>query len=243
SLRLCGSGGAPLPTNVIRRFKHHYGLTIIDLWGLTEAVALVTCPPVDGTGKLGSVGKALPGWEIKIVDDRGKQLPPNQLGEIIIAGPIMNGYYNNPQATAETIKDGWLHTGDIGCVDEHGYLFLSGRKKEIIIVKGQNIYPSDIEEVLSTHPKIAEARVIGIPDKLRGEIVGVVISSKKRMVATAQEIRHFCLERLANYKVPKQVIFLESLPKTAAGKISWEDLKAYLSTLPRRSFPFIRKPK
>ena len=243
SLRLCGSGGAPLPTNVIRRFKHHYGLTIIDFWGLTEAVALVTCPPVDGTGKLGSVGKALPGWEVKIVDDRGKQLPPNQLGEIIVAGPIMNGYYNNPQATAETIKDGWLHTGDIGCVDEHGYLFLSGRKKEIIIVKGQNIYPSDIEEVLSTHPKIAEARVIGIPDKLRGEIVGAVIRLKKRTVTTAQEIRHFCLERLTNYKVPKQIIFLESLPKTAAGKISWEDLKAYLSTLPRRPFPFIRKPR
>ena len=225
SLRLCSSGGAPLSIDIIRRFKQHYGFDLIDIWGLTEAICHVTCPPIDGTGKLGSVGKALPGWEVKIVDDNGRELLLNQPGEIIVRGPIMKGYYNNPQATAEAIKDGWLYTGDIGRVDEDGYLFLSGRKKETIIVKGQNIYPSDIEDVLYTHPKVAEAAVVGIPDELRGEVVRAVISLKEGEVTTEEEIRRFCRKHMADYKVPKQVIFIDSLPKTATGKIRKEDLR------------------
>ncbi len=225
SLRLCSSGGAPLSIDIIRRFKQHYGFDLIDIWGLTEAICHVTCPPIDGTGKLGSVGKALPGWEVKIVDDNGRELLLNQPGEIIVRGPIMKGYYNNPQATAEAIKDGWLYTGDIGRVDEDGYLFLSGRKKETIIVKGQNIYPSDIEDVLYTHPKVAEAAVVGIPDELRGEVVRAVISLKAGEVTTEEEIKRFCRKHMADYKVPKQVIFIDSLPKTATGKIRKEDLR------------------
>ena len=145
----------------------------------------------------------------------------------------MKGYYNNPQATAEVLKEGWLYTGDIGKVDEDGYLFISGRKKEIIIVKGQNIYPSDIENVLSTHPKVAEVAVVGAPDKLRGEIVRTFISLKAGEVATEEEIKRFCRQHLANYKVPRQIIFLDSLPKTAVGEIRKEDLKGSLSTSPR----------
>jgi long-chain acyl-CoA synthetase len=166
---------------------------------------------LDGTGKLGASGKALPGWEIKAVDDNGNELPTNQPGEIIVRGPIMEGYYNNPQATNETIKDGWLHTGDIGRIDEDGYLFLSGRKKNIIILKGQNIYPSDVEEVLCAHPKVAGAIVVGIPDRLRGEIVGAAIRLKEGEVATEQEIRQFCQERMADYKLPRKIIFADSL--------------------------------
>ena len=225
SLRLCCAGGAPVPTNIMKRFKRHYGLDIVQFWGLTEATAYLTFQPVDGTGKPGSTGKAMPGWEVKIVDDNGKELPPNQPGEIIVRGPIMKGYYNNPRVTAETIRDGWLHTGDIGRVDEDGELFILGRKKEMIIAKGQNIYPSDIEDVLYTHPKVAEAAVVGIPDELRGEVIRAIISLKAGEVATEQEIKRFCLEHIANYKVPKQVIFLDSLPKTATGKIRKEDLK------------------
>jgi len=225
SLRLCCVGGAPMPTDVMKRFKQLYGLDVVQWWGLTETTAHVTCQPVDGTGKLGSVGKALPGWEVKIVGDNGKELPPNQSGEIIVSGLIMKGYYNNPRATAETIRDGWLYTGDVGKVDGDGELFILGRKKEMIIAKGQNIYPSDIEDVLYTHPKVAEAAVVGIPDELRGEVVRAVISLKAGEAATEPEIKRFCLERIANYKVPKQVIFLDSLPKTAAGKIRKEDLK------------------
>lgn len=231
SLRLCGSAGAPLPIDTIQRFKQHYGLTIIDFWGQTEAVCHVTCPLIDGTGKLGSVGKALPGWELKIVDDNGKELPPNEPGEIIVRGLIMKGYYNNPQATAEVIKHGWLYTGDIGKVDNVGYLFILGRKKELIIVKGQNVYPSDIEGVLYTHPKVAEAAVVGIPDELRGEAIRAVISLKEGQVATELEIKQFCRQYLANYKVPKQIIFVDSLPKTATGKIRKEDLRGCLLAL------------
>ena len=142
----------------------------------------------------------------------------------------MKEYYNNPQATAEVIKNGWLYTGDIGKVDEDGNLFLTGRKKKTIIVKGQNIYPSDIESVLHTHPKVTETAVIGIPDKLRGEVVGVAISLKKGELATEQEIKQFCLERIISYKVPKQVIFLDSLPRTATGKIDKESLQGLFLT-------------
>jgi len=225
SLRLYGSGGAPLPINVIQQFKQHYGFTILDMWGLTEAVSQVTCQPIEGTGKLGSVGKALPGWEVKIVDDNIKELPPNQPGEIIVRGPIMKSYYNNPQATAEAIRDGWLYTGDIGRVDEDGCLFILGRKKKTIIVKGQNIYPSDIEDVLHTHPKVAEAAVVGIADELRGEVVRAVISLKAGEVTTEEEIRRFCRKYMADYKVPKQVVFIDCLPKTTTGKIGQEDLR------------------
>lgn len=231
SLRLCSSGGAPLPINTIRQFKKYYGFTIADIWGQTEAMSQVTCPPVDGTGRLGSVGKALPGWGIRIVDDNGNELPPNQSGEIIARGPIMKGYYNNPPATAEVIRNGWLHTGDIGNIDEDGYLFITGRKKRMIILKGQNIYPSDIEEVLLSHPKVAEARVMGIPDKLRGEIVRAAIKLKEGTTATKEEIRHFCQEHMADYKLPKQIIFARKLPETALSKTGKESLKESLSNL------------
>ncbi len=225
SLRLCASAGAPLPIDIMVRFKQLFGFDIVQFWGLTEAVAHVTCQPLDGSGKPGSVGKALPGWKVRVVDDNGKELPPDQSGEIIVSGPIMKGYYNNPQATAEEIKNGWLYTGDIGKLDRDGELFILGRKKEMIIVKGQNIYPSDIEDVLHIHPKIAEAAVVGIPDRLSDETVRVVISLKEGEVATELEIKQFCLEHVANYKVPKQIIFMDSLPKTATGKIRKEDLK------------------
>ena len=225
SLRLCGSAGAPLPPSIIRRFKQHFGRDIIDFWGLTEAVCHATCPPIDGSGKFGSVGKALPGWELKIADDNGRVLPTNQPGEIIVRGPIMKGYYSNPEATAEVIKDGWLYTGDIGRVDEDGYLFISGRKKEMIIQKGQNTFPSDIEAVLKTHPKVLETAVVGVPDELRGEIIRAYISLKEGEMITEEEIKHFCREHMANYKVPRQIVFLDFLPKTATGQIRKEELK------------------
>ncbi|MFC2034822.1 class I adenylate-forming enzyme family protein [Chloroflexota bacterium] len=229
SLRLCGSAGAPLSIDIIKRFKQYYGFDIVNFWGLTEAVCQGTCQPIDGTGVLGSVGKALPGWEVKVVDDNGGELSSSQAGEVIIRGPIMKGYFNNSQATAETIKNDWLHTGDIGKVDGDGNLFITGRKKDTIIVKGQNIHPSDIERVLYTHPKVAEAAVIGIPDELRGEVVGAIISLKEGEVATEQGIKRFCLDRISNYKVPKQVMFLDSLPKTAAGKIDKVGIRERLS--------------
>ena len=213
SLRLCISGGAPLPIEVLHQFKQYYGFNLLDIWGQTESISQITSPPINGTGKIGSLGKPMSCWEIKIVDDNDNELPPNQPGEIIARGPIMTGYYNNPKETAETIKNGWLHTGDIGKIDEDGYLFITGRKRRIIILKGQNIYPSDIEDVLVAHPKIAEAKVIGIPDVIRGETVKAIIRLKPGEMATEQEIRQFCQERLTDYKLPREITFTDTIPE------------------------------
>jgi long-chain acyl-CoA synthetase len=215
SIRLWGTAGAAMPANISQKLGQYLGLTAVDFWGMTESAAHVTCQSPDGGGKPGSVGKALSGWELKIVDNDGRELSPNQPGEIIVRGPIMKGYYNNPEATAEVIKSGWLHTGDIGRIDEEGWLFLSaGRKKDVIIAKGQNIYPSDIEKVLAGHPKVAEVGVVGIRDEVRGETPRAIIRLKAGEVATEQEIKKFCLKHLANYKVPREVVFTGSLPET-----------------------------
>ena len=224
SLRLCGSAGAAMPAEVLRKFRQLFSLDAVDFWGMTESSAHVTCQSLDGAGKFGAVGKALPGWELKIVDNNGRELPLNQPGEIIVRGPIMKGYYNNPETTATTIKDGWLYTGDLGRVDEDGEVFLTGMSKDMIIIKGQNVYPSDIEEVLCTHPKVAEAAVVGLPDEIRGETIKAIISLKAGEVAKEPEIKHFCREHMADYKVPRQISFVDSLPKVA-GKIDKKSLR------------------
>ncbi|HEY81945.1 MAG TPA: long-chain fatty acid--CoA ligase [Dehalococcoidia bacterium] len=232
SVRLWCSGGATLTDEIREHFRQCYHADILDIWGLTESVSHVTHHPLDGTTKLNSTGKALSCWEIRTADDDGNLLPPNQLGEIVVRGPIMKGYYNDPQATAEVIRNGWLHTGDLGRVDEDGYLFLSGLKKDMIILKGQNVYPLDIEEVLCSYYKVARAVVVGIPDKLRGEIVGAIVKLKEKFTATEQEIRSFCQTRLADYKIPKKVIFTKSLLESAkTGKKKIEDYLPDLSVL------------
>jgi len=213
SIRLWGTAGAAMPANISQKIGQYLGFTAVDFWGMTESAAHVTCQSPDGKGKPGSVGKPLSGWELKIVGDDNRELPTNQPGEIIVRGPTMNGYYNNPGATAGVIKRGWLYTGDIGRVDEEGWLFLSaGRKKDMMIAKGQNIYPSDIEYVLAGHPKVAEVGVVGIRDEVRGETPRVIIRLKPGEVATEQDIKKFCLGRLANYKVPREIVFTDSLP-------------------------------
>ena len=213
SIRLWGTAGAAMPANISQKIGQYLGFTAVDFWGMTESAAHVTCQSPDGGGKPGSVGKPLPGWELKVVGDDNRELPTNQPGEIIVRGPIMNGYYNNPKATAGVIKRGWLYTGDIGRVDEEGWLFLSaGRKKDMMIAKGQNIYPSDIENVLTSHPKVAEVGVVGMRDEMRGETPRAIIRLKPGEVATEQEMKKFCLERLANYKVPREIVFTDSLP-------------------------------
>jgi len=225
SLRLCISGGAPVEPEVIRQFKQYYGFNLLDIWGQTESVSQITASPIDGMGKIGSSGKPMPCWEIKIVDENDRELPPNQPGEIIARGPMLTCFYNNPQATAETIKDGWLHTGDIGRIDEDGYLFITGRKRRVLILKGQNIFPEDIEEILAAHPKIAGVKVIGVPDMIRGETVRALIRLKPGETATEQEIRQFCQERMTDYKLPKEITFTDAIPEATPLWIrqeSWE---------------------
>jgi long-chain acyl-CoA synthetase len=230
SLRLYASAGAPLPLEIIERYRELMGRELIQFYGLTEATCHVTCQPVDGGGKDGYVGRALPGFQVRVVDDAGRELGPNQAGEIIIKGPIMRGYYNNPQATGEAIKDGWLYTGDVGSMDEEGDIVILGLKKPMLIVKGQNIYQSDVEDILATHPKVAEVAAVGIadPEGMRGEVVRAVIRLKPGQTAREPEIKRYCLARLANYKVPKQVIFVASLPRIPDGQVDKEALKALL---------------
>jgi long-chain acyl-CoA synthetase len=166
---------------------------------------------------------------MKIVDDNMNEQPPKELGEIVVKGPnVMQGYYNNPQATGETIVDGWVRTGDIGYMDEDGYFFIVDRKKEMIIRGGENIYPREIEEVLFTHAKIAEAAVIGRPDPIWGEEVVAIVVPQPGQTLTPEEVQEFCKARLASYKVPREVIFHESLPKTPTGKVVKKALKEEL---------------
>jgi len=234
SLRLCGSCGAPLAKKTIAEFVKLLGFPLIDFYGLTEAGLHVTCPPVDGSGKTGSVGKALPGWEVKIVSGDGHYLPVNAEGEIAVRGvPVTKGYYNRPSETSEVLKDGWLHTGDIGKVDKDGYLFITGRKKDMIIRKGQNVYPADVEELLSQHPGIEEVAVVGIVDRLRGETLRAVVKPGDGVTLTEQEIKHYCLQHLASYKVPKQVVLTMTLPRNASGEILIDELRQPLADLKR----------
>jgi long-chain acyl-CoA synthetase len=226
SLRFWGTAGAAMPPKIAKKVKEYIGLTPVNFWGMTESAAQVSCTALNGRGEANSVGKTLPGWELRIVDDEGRELTVGETGEIIVRGPIMNEYYNNPQATAQIVRDGWLYTGDIGWIDRDGWLFLAaGRKKDMIISKGQNICPSDIEEIIGSHPKVAEVVVVGIADESRGEIPRAVIKLKPGKKTSEQAIKKFCLEHLANYKVPREVIFTESLPKTADGRIDKEKLR------------------
>jgi acyl-CoA synthetase (AMP-forming)/AMP-acid ligase II len=225
SLRLCTCGGAPLAGELLKRFKQRYGRDIIQVWVMSETAVFPTCQPLDGRGKLGSAGRVCPGWELKIVDDEGRELPPDQAGEIAIRGEaVTKGYYNNPVATANAIRDGWLYTGDIGRRDEDGYVFIHGRREELIAVGGQNVFPGDIEEVLYTYPKVAEVAVVGTPDGLQGEAVKAVIVLKEGERTTEEEIKDFCRGRLAEHEVPRVVEFRLNLPKTLSGKINKQGL-------------------
>ena len=233
SLRICASGGAVLRVEVVHDFMKYYGIRLGDVWGLTESVSHVTCSPLSGTDKIGSIGKPLPGFEVKIFDDNDRELPLDEVGEIVVRGPVMKGYYNNPQDTAKALRNGWLHTGDLGSIDIDGYVFFHGVKKEMMVLKGQNVYPDDIEETLLTHPGVAEAKVIGIPDKLRGEVVGAAIRSKPGVTVTEAEVKRFCQERVADYKVPRQVVIVDSIPRAA----NWKEVRATLLPLFAASTP------
>jgi long-chain acyl-CoA synthetase len=222
------SGGAPLPIDTYNRLKELNGSDLLSIYGLTECTVTATVSPWGGLVKPGTEGIPVPNTEIKIVDleSGSKEMPAGEPGEIIIKGPqVMKGYYKNPEATAAVLKDGWLYTGDIGFMDEDGYLTVVDRKKDIIIAGGFNIYPNEIDDILFCHPKIAEACTIGIPDQYRGETVKSYIVLNEGETMDAAEIEAFCRESLAPYKIPKQVEFIDELPKSSVGKILRRALK------------------
>ncbi|MCS6949031.1 MAG: long-chain fatty acid--CoA ligase [Armatimonadota bacterium] len=220
SLRACISGGAPMPVAVMEAFEKRFGVVILEGDGPTECSPVTSVNPLRGVRKPGSVGLPIPGVEMKIFDDNDNEVPVGELGEIVVRGEnVMLGYYNQPEATAEAMRSGWYHTGDIGKMDEDGYFYIVDRKKDMIIVGGLNVYPREVEEVLHSHPAVAEAAVVGEYDELRGEEPVAYVVLKPGAEATERELIRYCRQRLANFKVPKRVEFRESLPKSGTGKI------------------------
>ncbi|MCP4020773.1 MAG: long-chain fatty acid--CoA ligase [Desulfobacteraceae bacterium] len=230
SIKACVSGSAPLPVEVIKGFEEKTGSTIIEAFGMTESCPATHVNPFEnGERKVGSIGIPLPDTECRIVDldDPKKELPMGEPGEMVIKGPqVMREYLNMPEETDKTIIDGWLHTGDIAYMDEDGYFFIVDRIKDMIISGGYNVYPRDIDEVLFEHPKVQEACAVGIPHPSRGEQIKAFVVLGKGKNATEQEIIDYCKEKLAVYKLPTQVEFIDELPKTNVGKVLRKDLRA-----------------
>ena len=225
----CFSGSAPLPVEVIRDFESKTGAVIVEGFGMTESSPVTHINPFGGERKVGSIGLPISDTEARIVDlnEGTQEIPIGETGELVVRGPqVMQGYWQRPDATAETLVDGWLHTGDIAKMDEDGYFYIVDRKKDMIICGGYNVYPRDIEEVLFEHPKIAEATAIGIPHPSRGEQVKVYVVLKEGEKATAEDIIAYCKDKLATYKLPTEIDFLDELPKTNVGKVLKKDLRA-----------------
>ena len=226
NLRYAVSGGSAMPVEVLHSFEDKFQVPIYEGYGLTETTVSVCCNR-EGAKKVGSVGKPFPAVQLKIVDDQGNEVAPKALGEIIVKGPnIMQGYLNRPEATAESIQSGWLHTGDIGYVDEEGFVFIVDRKKDMIIKGGYNIYPREIEEVLYQMPQVAEAAVVGIHDEAKGEQVRAVISVRPGTELDEVTVQEYLSQNLAKYKLPAEYKFVQELPKGPTGKILKRELRS-----------------
>jgi long-chain acyl-CoA synthetase len=220
SLRIVVSGGAPLPLEVMTAFENRFGVAMLEGYGPTEASPVVSVNPFHGPRKVGSVGPPIPGTEVQVIDDEGAVLPVGQVGELCCKGPhVMLGYWNAPQATAETIVDGWLRTGDMARIDEDGYIYIVDRKKDMIIVGGMNVYPREVEDVIYGLPQIAECAVVGVPSTIKGEEVVAYISLKEGEIITPEQVIEHCRLHLAPFKVPREVVIEPELPKSPIGKV------------------------
>ncbi|WP_134684737.1 long-chain-fatty-acid--CoA ligase [Brevibacillus migulae] len=221
SIEACVSGSAPLPLEVQQRFEEITKGKLVEGYGLTEASPVTHSNPLWGKRISGSIGLPWPDTDCKVVDPAtGEELPQGEVGELVVSGPqVMRGYWNRPEDTAATLKDGWLLTGDMGYMDEKGYFYIVDRKKDMIIAGGYNIYPREVEEVLFEHPAVQEAAIIGVPDPYRGETVKAFVILKKGQSVTEEELNQHCRKRLASYKVPRLYEFPEELPKTMVGKV------------------------
>jgi long-chain acyl-CoA synthetase len=231
SLEYAGSGGAPLPEATRQEFERLFGCKVMQGYGLSETAGALTGYHPDEVYRPGSVGPALPGIEMCVMDFDNRILPAGETGELCSRGRhIMRGYYNNPAATAETIIDGWLHTGDIGYIDAGGYVFITDRKKDLIIKGGENISPREIEEGIYMHPAVAEAAVFGVPDPVYGENLAAAVVLKPGMAATEDELKSHIGGYVTKFKIPAKIEFLESLPKGPSGKILKRALKDQFSS-------------
>ena len=228
-LRLAVSGAAPLPGETLTKFDRKFRFPLLEGYGLSEASPVVSFNPIRGIRKAGSVGLPLPDIEVKIFDDHGRELPPGQVGEIVVRGPnVMQGYYNQPEETAASLRDHWLHTGDMGRKDDDGYIFIVDRRKEMLLVRGMNVYPREIEEVLHQFPNVREAAVVPKADEKRGEVPIAFVSPVDGATLEPDEILRFCRDQLADYKIPREIRVVDALPRTATGKIAKVELKKTL---------------
>jgi long-chain acyl-CoA synthetase len=220
TLRLCGSGGSAMPVELLRGFDEAFGCKILEGYGLSESSPVASFNHPDRERKPGSIGTPITNVEMKVIDDDGNDVAQGEVGEIVIRGyNVMKGYWQRADETAETIVDGWLHTGDMGKVDEDGYFYVVDRKKELIIRGGYNVYPREIEEVLYEHPDVREAAVLGVPHDEYGEEVAAAVALKDGASTTPEELRDFVKEQVAAYKYPRRVWLVDDLPKGPTGKI------------------------
>jgi len=228
-LRICISGSAPLPGQLLHEFESRFQIPLIEGYGLSEASPVVAKNPLDGTHKPGSIGLPIPNVRMSVQDDDGRTLGPNMVGEICVqGGNVMMGYWNQPEETAKAFRDTWLLTGDLGYRDDDGYYYITDRKKDMLLVNGNNVYPREIEEVIYQFPNVKETAVVGQPDARRGEqAIAFVVPNDGTSVNEAALLK-FVREKLADYKVPRQVIVSPPLPRNATGKILKTELRKQL---------------
>jgi long-chain acyl-CoA synthetase len=220
TLVVCASGGSAMPVELMRGFEEAFKCKVLEGYGLSETSPIASFNHPDQERKPGSIGTPIDGVEMRVVDDEGQPVDQGDVGEIVIRGHnVMKGYWNNPEATAESIKDGWFHSGDMATVDEDGFFFIVDRKKDMIIRGGYNVYPREIEEVLYEHPAVREAAVLGVPHDEYGEEIAAAVALKDDAEVTAEELRDYVKEQVAAYKYPRRVWFVDELPKGPTGKI------------------------
>lgn len=218
-MKIAVAGAMTLQKSVAERWMKMTKAVIVEGYGLTEASPVVSCNPIDGTDRVGTIGLPFPSTDIKLVNDDNVEVPMGEPGELICKGPqVMKGYWNQPEETAKVLTDGWLHTGDIAVIDNDGFLRIVDRKKDMILVSGFNVYPNEVEDAIASHPGVLEVAAIGVPDEHSGEIVKAVVV-KRDPALTAEEVIAYAKKSLTNYKVPRQVEFRDELPKTNVGKI------------------------
>jgi len=226
-MRLCVSGGAPMPVGLLEEVGTRLGVRILEGYGLSETSPVATFNHIERPSKPGTVGQPIFGVDVACVSDGGTPVPAGERGEVVIRGPnIMKGYFRQPEATAEALRGGWFHTGDIGVLDADGYLAIVDRKKDMILRGGFNVYPREVEDLLLTHPAVAQCAVVGIADERLGEDVKAFVVRKADQPATEDEIVAWCREQMAVYKAPRCVQFTDALPMSATGKVLKRVLRA-----------------
>jgi long-chain acyl-CoA synthetase len=226
-LRLCISGGAPMPLEVMRAFEATFGVRILEGYGLSETSPVACFNQLHQPSKPGTVGQPIFGVDVRCVDEHDAFIRPGERGEVVVRGPnVMKGYFNRPEATKETMRHGWFHTGDIGTLDSDGYLTIVDRKKDMIIRGGFNVYPRELEEVIATHPAVSLVAVVGVPDERLGEEVKAFVVRKPGAEITADALIAWCREQMAAYKYPREIEFRDALPISATGKILKRELKS-----------------